>query len=465
MMMHFDLYSDQADLADATVWAPLCHRRRARGGSAWEDPGQLVSIFFFATHRGLRQDPRFFFAFISLSGAHMEAEAEAERQSEAKVLKWEQRKLRELLTLAWPITVSTLSYSIMTLVDTLLVGHLGPAELAGVGMGGTAAFAIVCFSFGLIRGNKTLVSQAVGAGRGDLVRGVPLGGAAGGARPRRGDAGGRAARRAAHAAPVGHARGGRGDAALLLDPQPGGADLARRRGAARDALRRGRRALADGGDDRRQRGQRRPGDAVRVRPRLGRRGRGVGDGDRAGRRVGRPVVDGARVRLARARRDAAAPGGAVAHRRADSGAVHARGRLVRAPGRAHLVAVGDADGRAPDRAAGVPVLVPAGVRGVGGGVGAGGSGGGRAPAGAGAAGGHLCLRVAGAYTLVCSLAVRLRAGRLIAAGFTSDPALAATRCACSTSRPCSRRSTAPTSPRAASCAASATCASRRWSAW
>jgi len=94
---------------------------------------------------------------------------EAERQSEAKVLKWEQRKLRELLTLAWPITVSTLSYSIMTLVDTLLVGHLGPAELAGVGMGGTAAFAIVCFSFGLIRGNKTLVSQAVGAGRGDLV--------------------------------------------------------------------------------------------------------------------------------------------------------------------------------------------------------------------------------------------------------------------------------------------------------
>jgi MATE family multidrug resistance protein len=91
-------------------------------------------------------------------------------ESEARKLEWEDRKLRQLLTLAWPITVSTLSYSVMTLVDTLLVGHLGPAQLAGVGMGGTAAFAVLCFSFGLIRGVKTLVSQAVGAGRADLVQ-------------------------------------------------------------------------------------------------------------------------------------------------------------------------------------------------------------------------------------------------------------------------------------------------------
>jgi len=91
-------------------------------------------------------------------------------ESEARKLEWEDRKLRRLLTLAWPITVSTLSYSVMTLVDTLLVGHLGPAQLAGVGMGGTAAFAVLCFSFGLIRGVKTLVSQAVGAGRADLVQ-------------------------------------------------------------------------------------------------------------------------------------------------------------------------------------------------------------------------------------------------------------------------------------------------------
>jgi MATE family multidrug resistance protein len=87
----------------------------------------------------------------------------------ARELKWEQEPLAELLRLAWPITVSTLSYSVMTLVDTLLVGHLGPAQLAGVGLGGTAAFGLLCFSFGLLRGGKTLVSQSVGAGQPERV--------------------------------------------------------------------------------------------------------------------------------------------------------------------------------------------------------------------------------------------------------------------------------------------------------
>lgn len=82
-----------------------------------------------------------------------------------KELAWAKNPFTELLRLSWPITVSTLSYSVMTLVDTLLVGRLGPAQLAGVGLGGTAAFVILCFAFGLLRGSKTLVSQAVGAQR------------------------------------------------------------------------------------------------------------------------------------------------------------------------------------------------------------------------------------------------------------------------------------------------------------
>ncbi|HEV8319972.1 MAG TPA: MATE family efflux transporter, partial [Myxococcota bacterium] len=61
-------------------------------------------------------------------------------------LRWESRPFAELLRLAWPIAVSTVSYSVMTLVDTLLVGRLGAASLAGVGLGGTAAFALLCFS-------------------------------------------------------------------------------------------------------------------------------------------------------------------------------------------------------------------------------------------------------------------------------------------------------------------------------
>jgi len=53
----------------------------------------------------------------------------------------------------------------MTLADTLFVSRLGPAALSGVGLGSIVAFSLLGFSFGLLRAVKTLVSQAVGAGR------------------------------------------------------------------------------------------------------------------------------------------------------------------------------------------------------------------------------------------------------------------------------------------------------------
>ena len=73
--------------------------------------------------------------------------------------------MAELMRLSWPIAVSMISYAFMTLVDTLFVGRLGASALAGVGLGGVAAFTILCGSFGLLRGVKVLVSQALGAGR------------------------------------------------------------------------------------------------------------------------------------------------------------------------------------------------------------------------------------------------------------------------------------------------------------
>jgi multidrug resistance protein, MATE family len=79
-------------------------------------------------------------------------------------LPWAERPFRELLRLAWPITVSTLSYSTMTLVGTLFVSTAGESALAGIGLGGVAAFAILCFAFGWMRGVKVLVSHAFGAG-------------------------------------------------------------------------------------------------------------------------------------------------------------------------------------------------------------------------------------------------------------------------------------------------------------
>ena len=80
------------------------------------------------------------------------------------------RLFRDLLSLAWPITVSTLSFTVMTVVDTAFVGRLGAASLAGVGLGGIALWTVVCFGFGLLRAVKVLVSQGVGAGeRGEVL--------------------------------------------------------------------------------------------------------------------------------------------------------------------------------------------------------------------------------------------------------------------------------------------------------
>jgi multidrug resistance protein, MATE family len=86
-----------------------------------------------------------------------------------KHLSWFDNPLAELLALAWPIAVSMLSFTVMTLIDTLFVGRLGPSALAGVGLGGTAAFVVICFGIGLLRAVKIQISQAVGAGNRQVV--------------------------------------------------------------------------------------------------------------------------------------------------------------------------------------------------------------------------------------------------------------------------------------------------------
>lgn len=89
--------------------------------------------------------------------------------SSSSLLSWTERPGRELLRLAWPIMVSMVSFAMMTLTSTVFVAHLGADELAGVGLAGVVGFALVCFGIGLLRGAKTLVSQAVGADRRDRI--------------------------------------------------------------------------------------------------------------------------------------------------------------------------------------------------------------------------------------------------------------------------------------------------------
>ena len=84
-------------------------------------------------------------------------------------LTWADRPGRTLVRLAWPIAISMVSYSAMTLASTAFVAHVGADELAGVGLAAVVGFSFVCFGVGVLRGAKTLVSQAVGADRRDRI--------------------------------------------------------------------------------------------------------------------------------------------------------------------------------------------------------------------------------------------------------------------------------------------------------
>ena len=74
-------------------------------------------------------------------------------------------RLREVVRLAAPASASMLSYTVVSLVDTMMVGHLGAAPLAGVGLANTILFTAGAFLFGLMQAVTPLAAQADGAGR------------------------------------------------------------------------------------------------------------------------------------------------------------------------------------------------------------------------------------------------------------------------------------------------------------
>lgn len=90
-----------------------------------------------------------------------------------RTLRLPPRQLRQVAGLSVPIAASMLSFAAMTLVDTLLVGHIGAADLAAVGLGGTAALALLGFSTGILRLLKLHVAREMAAGRareaGDVI--------------------------------------------------------------------------------------------------------------------------------------------------------------------------------------------------------------------------------------------------------------------------------------------------------
>jgi len=73
-------------------------------------------------------------------------------------------ELRALLRIAGPVILGEIGWMTMGLVDSAMVGPLGPAALGATGMGSILFIAVAVFGMGLVLGLDTLVSRATGAG-------------------------------------------------------------------------------------------------------------------------------------------------------------------------------------------------------------------------------------------------------------------------------------------------------------
>jgi multidrug resistance protein, MATE family len=76
---------------------------------------------------------------------------------------------RNIVRITYPVAVTQLSYTVMGLVDTMMVGRLGVLELGGVGLGNLVTWWFQSFFFGTLIGVNTFVAQAYGARSGRHV--------------------------------------------------------------------------------------------------------------------------------------------------------------------------------------------------------------------------------------------------------------------------------------------------------
>ena len=68
------------------------------------------------------------------------------------------------MALSLPVVFAEVGWMSMNVVDTIMVGRLGPAAIGGLGIGGVVFYSFAVFGLGLLLGLDTLVSQAHGAG-------------------------------------------------------------------------------------------------------------------------------------------------------------------------------------------------------------------------------------------------------------------------------------------------------------
>ena len=71
-------------------------------------------------------------------------------------------ELRAMLRLAWPVILAELGWVLMGIVDTIVVGGLGPAAIAAVGIGSTIFFAFMVLGLGTFYALDTFVLMGEG---------------------------------------------------------------------------------------------------------------------------------------------------------------------------------------------------------------------------------------------------------------------------------------------------------------
>ena len=74
-------------------------------------------------------------------------------------------ELPAMLRLAGPVILAELGWMSMGIVDTIMVGRLGPEAIAASGISNSLQIAFAIFGMGLLLGLDTLISQAFGARR------------------------------------------------------------------------------------------------------------------------------------------------------------------------------------------------------------------------------------------------------------------------------------------------------------
>jgi len=73
--------------------------------------------------------------------------------------------LREVWAIAWPTVLTMTSFTVMQFFDKLMVGQVGPLEVAAQGNAGIWSFTPIAIAYGIITIVNTFVAQNLGAGR------------------------------------------------------------------------------------------------------------------------------------------------------------------------------------------------------------------------------------------------------------------------------------------------------------